>query len=73
MKKILAIDNKKANLTTIKAVIKSNIPDCIVLTALSGKEGIKIARKEQPDTILLDIIMPEIDGWLAEWLFCKII
>ena len=62
MKKILAIDDKKANLTTIKAVIKSYIPDCKVLTAQSGKEGIEIAKNEQPDTILLDIIMPEIDG-----------
>ncbi|MFC2111218.1 PAS domain S-box protein [Bacteroidota bacterium] len=63
MKTILAIDDQKDNLTTIEAVIKTNLPNCKVLTALSGKEGIEIARKEQPDTILLDIIMPEMDGY----------
>lgn len=63
MKKILAIDDQKDNLTTIVAVINNNIPNCKVLTASSGKEGIKIAREEQPDTILLDIIMPIMDGF----------
>ena len=62
MKKILAIDDQKDNLITIGAVIKANIQNCIVLKAQSGKEGIEIAEQEQPDTILLDIIMPEIKG-----------
>lgn len=63
MKTILAIDDIKNNLITIKAVITANMSDCKVLTALSGEEGIKIAQKEQPDTILLDIIMPVMDGF----------
>ena len=63
MKKILAIDDKKSNLTTISAVIQSYINDCSIYTASSGTEGIKIAKKEQPDIILLDIMMPEMDGY----------
>lgn len=63
MKKILAIDDQVDNLITIKAVIKSRIQNCNVITALSGKDGIEIAIKEQPDTILLDIIMPDMDGF----------
>lgn len=63
MKKILVIDDQKDNITTISAVIKSNIQDCKILKAMSGKEGLEIAEKEQPDTILLDIIMPEMDGY----------
>lgn len=63
MKKILAIDDQKDNLRTIEAVIETYIPNCKVLTALSGKEGILLAKKEQPDIILLDIIMPETDGY----------
>jgi len=63
MKKILAINDQQDNLTTIKALLKNHLPDCKVLTALSGKEGLEIAEKEQPDTILLDIVMPNLDGF----------
>jgi len=63
MKTILAIDDLKDNLITIKALLKNYLPDCLILTAQSGIEGIEIARKEQPDTILLDIIMPHMDGY----------
>lgn len=69
MKKILTIDDQKINLITIKAVIESNLPNCEVLTARSGQEGIETARKEQPDTIILDIVMPGMDGFEA----CKIL
>ena len=63
MKKILIVDDLKDNLVSIKALLKNYIPGCEVITALSGQEGIDIAGKEQPDTILLDIIMPEMDGY----------
>lgn len=63
MKKILAIDDQRANLVAIKSVLESNLQDCKVLTTLSGKAGIELARKELPDTILLDVVMPEMDGF----------
>ncbi|MBU8893829.1 MAG: PAS domain S-box protein [Bacteroidales bacterium] len=63
MKKILVIDDQQDNLMTIKAIIKNHLPDCKIITALSGKVGVDIVKKEQPDTILLDIIMPQMDGF----------
>ncbi|MGD1905164.1 MAG: response regulator [Leptolyngbyaceae cyanobacterium] len=33
-----------------------------VLTAASGADGIALATQEQPDAILLDLLMPEMDG-----------
>ncbi len=39
------------------------IPDCTVFTADSGPKGLDLARSEQPDAILLDIKMPEMDGF----------
>jgi len=35
-----------------------------VLTACSGSEGLAKAEAEQPDAILLDVMMPEMDGLL---------
>jgi len=63
MKKILAIDDKQDNLISLKALMKNYMPDCNVITSISGKEGIALAKKEKPDVILLDIIMPEMDGY----------
>jgi len=63
MPKILAIDDTRDNLISISALLKKLIPDCTVITSDSGAEGIKKAEAEQPNTILLDIRMPEMDGF----------
>ncbi|MCD6330456.1 MAG: PAS domain S-box protein, partial [Candidatus Cloacimonetes bacterium] len=63
MKKILVIDDTQDNLNVIKETLEDLIPDCRVLTALHGKKGLKIAKEKQPDTIITDIIMPEMDGY----------
>ncbi|SLM29633.1 hypothetical protein MTBBW1_190005 [Desulfamplus magnetovallimortis] len=60
---ILAIDDRQDNLLSLAALLKSSIPDCRVVTALSGREGIEKASDEKPDTILLDIHMPGMDGF----------
>ena len=33
------------------------------LTASTGKEGVELFRKAEPDLVLLDIMLPELDGW----------
>jgi signal transduction histidine kinase/HPt (histidine-containing phosphotransfer) domain-containing protein len=63
MPTILAIDDKPDNLVTISALLKMMMPDTAVQTALSGPEGIAKAKAALPDVILLDIIMPEMDGY----------
>ena len=63
MDKILVIDDQIESLITIKDVLTDNIPECKVFISQSGPEGIKIAKKELPDAILLDIQMPEMDGF----------
>jgi PAS domain S-box-containing protein len=62
-KKVLVIDDKKDNLISITALLNSYLPGCEIITALSGAEGIELVKKEEPDTILLDIIMPKMDGY----------
>ena len=61
--KILAIDDNADNLTTLKAVMRDALPDCTLLTVSDGKRGIELAREENPDVILLDIVMPGMDGY----------
>ena len=63
MAKILAIDDREDNLIVIKAMLKAFIPECEVITAFSGSEGIEKANTEFPDVIILDVIMPEMDGF----------
>jgi len=35
----------------------------IVLGANGGREGLELVRKELPDLVLLDLMMPDMDGW----------
>jgi CheY-like chemotaxis protein len=55
---ILAIDDNPDNLTSLQAVVADAFPEARVLTALSGRKGIELALSEDPDVILLDIVMP---------------
>jgi signal transduction histidine kinase/DNA-binding NarL/FixJ family response regulator len=63
MARILAIDDKPDNLLVLKAVLKNYLPDCILITALSGREGLKKIDEELPDVIISDIKMPGMDGF----------
>ncbi len=63
MKKILAIDDLQDNLVILKSILNDLMPDVKVITALTGMEGIEAAEAESPDVILLDIIMPGMNGF----------
>lgn len=58
---ILVIDDEKNLCTVIKACLE-NIGRWQVLTTQSSSEGMLLAETEQPDAILLDVMMPDIDG-----------
>ncbi len=61
--KILAIDDNQDNLITLNALIKEAFPEAVILAALNGKRGLELAASEDPDVILLDIVMPDMDGF----------
>lgn len=58
-KKILIIEDEKALVKSLELALKDNYK---VLTAASGKEGLQKAKKEKPDLILLDILLPDKNG-----------
>jgi DNA-binding response OmpR family regulator len=63
MTKILAVDDNQKYLTSIAVLLENLIPNCVVDTAQSGADGIQKAKRKKPDTILLDLHMPELDGF----------
>ncbi len=63
MIKILAIDDNSDNLISLRAIVVNAFPDSALYTALDGPAGIELAGSMDPDVILLDIIMPNMDGF----------
>lgn len=61
--KILVIDDNQDDLTSLKNVMADILPQATLLTALNGPEGIALAIAEDPDVILLDIVMPGMDAF----------
>lgn len=61
--KILVVDDNVKNINIIKLLLSD--AGCLVVTAMNGADGLKIARSELPDLILMDIQMPEMDGFDA--------
>lgn len=58
---ILVIDDEPAIQVVIQGCLE-DIAGWAVLRADSGPEGIRVAMEKQPDAILLDVTMPEMDG-----------
>lgn len=63
MAKILVVEDNADNLDVIRFLLLQRGHQ--VLTAFSGVEGLSAALDSQPDLILLDLAMPNMDGWHA--------
>lgn len=59
--KVLYIEDNIENRTLVKRVLE--VEDYIVLEADDGIDGLRIIQEEAPDLILIDINLPEIDGY----------
>lgn len=58
--KVLIIDDEKGVLSMYQEYLK--VEGMEVITAQNGEEGLRLAKDHKPDVILLDIIMPKMNG-----------
>ncbi len=61
-RKVLVIDDEPDLVEMIRMALERQFD---VVTAYNGKEGVDKARSDKPDAIVLDIMMPEKDGFTA--------
>ena len=64
MEKILVVDDIVTNRALLRQALVA-LGDYEVVEAVSGQEAIELYEKERPDLILMDIMMPDIDGCQA--------
>ena len=70
-KKILVVDDEEKLISNLKVFLEINGYE--VTTAANGQEGLDAARKEKPDLVISDVMMPKMDGYtmLKEFKFTE--
>jgi len=63
MPKILVVEDNEENRDSLSRRLERR--GFTVLVAADGRVGVEVARAEAPDLILMDMNMPELDGWEA--------
>lgn len=61
--KILIVEDDRDNMGLVRFMLERS--GYTVLEAYNGQEGVEMARRELPDLIVMDLAMPEMDGWTA--------
>ena len=64
-KKVLIVEDNKINMLLAKTLVKKIMPNAIVFVAGDGNEAVLQFKKEKPDIILMDIQMPNKNGYEA--------
>lgn len=63
MSKILIVDDSPTQRQALINILKKNNHDVII--AEDGQQGVDMSRSEQPDLILMDVVMPGLNGFQA--------
>ncbi|MBN1283770.1 MAG: response regulator [Anaerolineae bacterium] len=61
-KLILCIDDDPETLQLVRLILARE-PDFDFKSTTSGQQGIELTQRLKPDLVLLDIMMPDVDGW----------
>lgn len=63
MSKILIVDDSPTEIHVLSTILESN--GYQVVTADSGESGVSVAKDELPDLVLMDVVMPGLNGFQA--------
>ena len=63
MARILVVDDSPAETEAFRSVLEKHGHE--VLNAENGADGVAVARQEKPDVVLMDIVMPGLNGFQA--------
>jgi len=63
MSKVLVVDDSPTEIFQFKEMLE-NLGH-VVIVAENGRDGVELAQKEQPDVVLMDIVMPDMNGFQA--------
>lgn len=63
MAKLLLVEDNEMNRDMLSRRLERNGYE--VVSAVDGSEGLQLAREESPDLVLMDMSLPEKDGWAA--------
>jgi CheY-like chemotaxis protein len=61
--RVLIVEDNMDNYELVRFVLERAGYD--VFLAMNGRDGVAAARLQKPDLILMDLSMPEMDGWMA--------
>ncbi len=60
-KRLVCIEDEPEMIDLVRLILSRK--GFIVIGANGGVEGLEVVRRERPDLILLDLMMPDMDGW----------
>ncbi len=63
IKTVLIVDDEREALMLFRRILSAFDPECRVLRAQNGRQALQILQQHRPDVILLDLTMPEMDGF----------
>lgn len=62
-RKILLVDDEPGVLQMHAKIVQAQLPSCDLIKARDGREALELIRRERPHLVLLDLMMPELDGF----------
>lgn len=63
--KVLIAEDNRVNMILTKDLLEHILPDCQIIEARNGQEAVNLYKQQLPDMVLMDIHMPEKDGYQA--------